>query len=81
MLTSFLPSFLLSGFVFSISNMPAPLRLFTYAVPARYFVSILKGIFLKGTGLRVLAFEVALLSLYGVVVFILACKKFKKRIE
>jgi ABC-2 type transport system permease protein len=81
MLTSFLPSFLLSGFVFSIANMPAPLRLLTYAFPARYFVSILKGIFLKGTGLHVLAIEAALLSLYGVVVFILACRKLKKRIE
>ncbi len=81
MLTSFLPSFLLSGFVFSIANMPAPLRLITYAVPARYFVSILKGIFLKGIGMRFLAPEVALLSLYAVVVFLLACRKLKKRIE
>ncbi len=81
MLTSFLPSFLLSGFVFSISNMPAPLRVVTYAVPARYFVSILKGIFLKGTGMRFLALEVVLLSLYAVVVFALACGKLKKRIE
>ena len=61
MLTSFLPSFLLSGFIFSIANMPAPLRVFTYAVPARYFVSILKGIFLKGIGLRFLWLEMALL--------------------
>ena len=80
MLTSFLPSFLLSGFVFSIANMPAPLRVITYAVPARYFVSILKGIFLKGIGMRFLALEMALLSLYAVVVFILACRKLKKRI-
>ncbi len=81
MLTSFLPSFLLSGFVFSIANMPAPLRIVTYAVPARYFVSILKGIFLKGIGMRFLSLEVALLSLYAVVVFILACRKLRKRIE
>ena len=54
MLTSFLPSFLLSGFIFSIANMPGPLQVVTYAVPARYFVSILKGIFLKGIGMRVL---------------------------
>jgi ABC-2 type transport system permease protein len=81
MLTSFLPSFLFSGFVFSISNMPAPLQAVTYAVPARYFVSVLKGVFLKGTGMRFLALEVALLSLYGAVVFLLACKKLRKRIE
>lgn len=81
MLTSFLPSFLLSGFIFSISNMPAPLRVITYAVPARYFVSILKGVSLKGIGLRYLAPEMALLSLYAAVAFFLACKKIRKRIE
>lgn len=81
MLTSFLPSFLFSGFIFSISNMPAPLRAFTYAVPARYFVSVLKGVFLKGIGMRFLALEVGLLSLYGAVVFLLACRKLRKRIE
>jgi ABC-2 type transport system permease protein len=81
MLTSFLPSFLLSGFIFSISNMPASLRVITYAVPARYFVSILKGVSLKGTGLAYLAPEVSLLALYGAVVFALACRKLKKRIE
>src|SRR5208337_3586798 len=80
MLTSFLPSFLFSGFIFSISNMPAPLRVFTYAVPARYFVSVLKGVFLKGIGVRFLALEVALLSLYGAIVFLLACRKLRKRI-
>ena len=80
MLTSFLPSFLLSGFVFSIANMPAPLRAFTYAVPARYFVSILKGVFLKGIGIRFLALEMGLLSLYAVVVFLLAKRKIRKRI-
>jgi ABC-2 type transport system permease protein len=81
MLTSFLPSFLLSGFVFSIANMPAPLRVFTYSVPARYFVSILKGIFLKGLGVRPLALQTALLSLYGVVVFFMALRKIRKRID
>lgn len=81
MLSSFLPSFMLSGFIFTISNMPAPLQAITYIVPARYFVSVLKGVFLKGVGLRVLALEVLFLSLYAVVVFILANKKFQKRIE
>ncbi|MGD0232486.1 MAG: ABC transporter permease [Syntrophorhabdales bacterium] len=81
MLTSFLPSFLLSGFVFSIANMPAPLRAFTYAVPARYFVSILNGVFLKGIGLRFLALEMGLLSLYAVVVFLLAKRKIRKRLD
>ena len=81
MLTSFLPSFLFSGFIFNISNMPVPLQAFTYTVSARYFVSVLKGIFLKGIGMRFMALEVALLSLYGAVVFLLACRKLRKRID
>jgi ABC-2 type transport system permease protein len=81
MLSSFLPSFMLSGFIFSISNMPAVLQAITYAVPARYFVSVLKGVFLKGIGLRVLVLEVVFLSLYAIIVFLVANKKFRKRIE
>jgi ABC-2 type transport system permease protein len=81
MLTSFLPSFMLSGFIFSIANMPGPLQLITYLVPARYFVSVLKGVFLKNIGLNLLFVQVFFLSLYGAVVFAMAVKKFKKRIE
>lgn len=80
MLSSFLPAYLLSGFVFSISNMPGPLQIITYFVPARYFVTILKGIFLKGFSLQFLIWETVLLTIYGMAVFFLAVKKFKKRI-
>lgn len=81
MLTSFLPSFMLSGFVFAISNMPAPLQAITYLVPARYFVTILKGVFLKGIGLDFLMLETFLLAVYAAAVFLLAVKKFRKRID
>jgi ABC-2 type transport system permease protein len=81
MLSSFLPAFLLSGFIFSISNMPGPLQIITYFVPARYFVTILKGIFLKGSSLKYLIWEAVLLTIYGTAVFLLAVKKFKKRID
>jgi ABC-2 type transport system permease protein len=81
MLSSFLPAFLLSGFIFSISNMPGPLQIITYFVPARYFVTILKGIFLKGSSLKYLIWETILLTIYGTAVFLLAIKKFKKRID
>jgi ABC-2 type transport system permease protein len=81
MLSSFLPAFLLSGFIFSISNMPVALQVITYIVPARYFVTILKGIFLKGLTLQYLVWETALLTIYGAVVFFVATKKFKKRID
>ena len=80
MMSTFLPAFLLSGFMFSIWNMPKPLQFFTYLIPARYFVAILKGIFLKGSGLNVLATEAALLSAYAMVVFFVAMKKFRKRV-
>ena len=51
---TFLPAFLLSGFIFTIDNMPTVIRGVTYVVPARYFVTILKGIYLKGVGLDIL---------------------------
>ncbi len=81
LITSFLPAFMLSGFIFSISNMPKPLQIVTYFMPARYFVSILKGIFLKGSSLKVLWLEATLLSLFAILVFILANRKFRKRVE
>jgi len=54
MVTTFLPAFLLSGFMYSITNMPKAIQLITYLIPARYFVAILKGIYLKGIGLKVI---------------------------
>jgi ABC-2 type transport system permease protein len=79
-LTSFLPAFLLSGFIFSIENMPAVIQVITYLFPARYFVTVLKGVFLRGVGLRILWSEMALLLAYAVVVFFLATRKLKQKI-
>lgn len=81
MVVTFLPTYLLSGFMFAISNMPQPLQIITYIIPARYFVTILKGVFLKGSTIHLLVFETLLLSVFGLIVFILAIKKFKKRIQ
>lgn len=78
MVLTFLPSFLLSDFMYAVSNMPAPIQAVTYAVPARYFVGALKGIYLKGVGLEVIALEAGLLTVFGVVVMTLATVKFKK---
>jgi ABC-2 type transport system permease protein len=80
MVLTFLPSFLLSGFMFAISNMPRPIRLVTYLVPARYFVALLKGIYLKGVGLEILGGEAALLVLFAAVVLAVAKATFKKRL-
>jgi ABC-2 type transport system permease protein len=80
MVATFLPAFLLSGFMFAIANMPAAIRMITYIVPARYFVVILKGIYLKGVGLEILAGQAALLAAYGTMVTLLAVKRFKKKL-
>ena len=79
-LSAFLPSFLLSGFIYPIENMPVALQVITYIVPARYFVEILKGLFLQGVGLTVLWPQVLALVIYAVVILNLARKKFSKRI-
>jgi ABC-2 type transport system permease protein len=60
--------------------MPEPLQVLTYIVPARYFVSILKAIFLKGSTLAVLGVEALLLVVYAVVIFAVANRKLVKRI-
>ena len=77
---TFLPSFLLSGFIFSILNMPKPIQWITYLVPARYFITILKGIYLKGVGLEILAADAALLVAFGAVIVVVANRKFKKKL-
>ena len=59
LVTTFLPSFLLSGFLYAIENMPMPIQVITHVVPARYFVTIVRGIFLKGIGIELLWGQVA----------------------
>ena len=80
MLSAFLPSFLLSGFIYPVENMPIVLRGITFIIPARYFVEILKGLFLEGVGLKVLWPQFAALVLYAGLVLNLARKRFSKRL-
>ena len=79
-LTSFLPGFLLSGFIYSIENMPKAIQAVTYIVPARYFVTILKGVFLKGAGIQILATETAFLAVYAIVVAGIAVRKMRQKV-
>jgi ABC-2 type transport system permease protein len=79
--TSLLPAFLLSGFAFPISGMPTAIRLITYIIPARYFITILKGIYLKGVGLEILWIEMALLAVFGCAIFMLANARLKKKLR
>jgi ABC-2 type transport system permease protein len=78
--TSFLPAFLLSGFVYSLHNMPVVIQIISYIVPARYFIEITKGIFLKGIGLEILWFDLLLLIVYGVGVFFLATRRLRQKV-
>jgi ABC-2 type transport system permease protein len=79
-ISAFLPSFLLSGFIYPIENMPVVLQALTFIVPARYFVEVLKGLFLQGVGITVLWPQVLALVVYAVLVLNLARKRFSKRI-
>ncbi|MBM3215669.1 ABC transporter permease [Candidatus Poribacteria bacterium] len=78
---SILPTFLLSGFVFPIRSMPIVLRLVTRLVPARYFMVILRGVFLKQSGLRHLWSQFAVLGAYGIAMNVLAVRRFRKRLD
>jgi ABC-2 type transport system permease protein len=79
-LTSFLPSFLLSGFIYAIANMPVVIQGVTYIFPARYFITLLKSIFLKGVGWQVLWIELLFLLVYAGIVFAFATRKMREKI-
>ena len=72
LLTSFLPTLMLSGFIFPISSMPAALQVITYIVPARYFLVALRGIVLKGSALSLLWPQMVALSIYALAMLTLA---------
>jgi ABC-2 type transport system permease protein len=78
MLASFLPSFILSGFIFPISSMPRFLQLVTYAIPARYFLVALRGIMLKGTGLDANGSQLAALAVFAAAVLTLASIRLRR---
>jgi drug efflux transport system permease protein len=79
-LSSFLPAFLLSGFVFAIESMPPAIQVITHIIPARYIVTILKGVFLKGVGLRILWGELGFLALYAILIFLLTIRKMNQKL-
>jgi ABC-2 type transport system permease protein len=79
-MSSMLPSMLLSGFVFPIENMPRPLQMLSRVVPARYYVSGLRGVLLRGNSLAELWPEALLLALFGLVMLGMATARFKRTI-
>jgi ABC-2 type transport system permease protein len=80
MISTFLPAFLLSGFAFAIGNMPVPIQIVTYIVPARYFVAIVKGIFLRGVGVATLWPELLFLVVFALVVAGAAIQMTRKKL-
>jgi len=76
-----LPSFLLSGFIFPISSMPRVIQFFSSIVPARYFLIILRGIFLKGNGLSILWPEVLFLIVFGSLIIFACSRRLKLTLE
>jgi ABC-2 type transport system permease protein len=80
MVATYLPALLLSGFMFAIANMPPVLRAFTWAVPARYYVSVTRSIFLKGAGIRDLWPEALAMLLFAGIGIALAVRAFRKEI-
>lgn len=77
--STMLPAFLLSGFVFDINNMPVVIQWITYLFPARYFVDILRGLYLKGVGIEYLYINAGLLVVYSVILLVLCRLQFKMR--
>ena len=81
MILTFLPAYLLSGFMFAIEVMPKPLQLVTFVVPARYFLVVTRGIFLKGVGIPVLYADGLLMVAFAVLGLALANRVFRKELE
>jgi ABC-2 type transport system permease protein len=81
LLITFLPAFLLSGFLFSIEQMPIVLQWITRILPARYYVSVLKKIFLKGTPTSMLYADLIPLAVFAFMLAIAATRSFHKRLE
>jgi ABC-2 type transport system permease protein len=75
------PAFMLSGFAFPIRNMPVAVQWLTYLNPVRYFIEIVRGIFLKGAGIDVLWPQMACLTVYGVAVLGLSALRFQKKLD
>ena len=79
LLASFLPTLMLSGFIFPIASMPVFLRAVTYAVPARYFLIALRGIVLKGAGIESFWVELVALAIYAAVMLTLASVRLRRQ--
>jgi ABC-2 type transport system permease protein len=81
MLATFLPTFLLSGFIFPIDQMPVPVQVISWLLPARYFMTIIRSVFLKGTSLAQLQTNLLALAVFAALLALLATRAFHKRLD
>jgi ABC-2 type transport system permease protein len=81
MVGTMLPTMLLSGFIFPLESLPGPLRLVSYVVPARWFVTVARSIMLKGVGLTYLWRETLVLVVMALALLTLSTRSFKERLE
>ncbi len=79
-ITTLIPTMLLSGFIYPIFNMPKFIQCFTYFIPARYYITVLRDLFLKGNGLDTIWDEALYLLLFAGLMIILAIRRFKKKV-
>lgn len=79
-LTTMVPTMILSGFIYPIFNMPQALQVVTYLIPARYYIVVLRELFLKGGGMEILWDEALYLFIFAFIMLGLAIKKFKKKV-
>jgi ABC-2 type transport system permease protein len=77
----FMPAFMLSGFAFPIRNMPLPVQYLSLLNPVRYFIEIVRGLFLKGVGVSVLWPQLGALFLYGTLILSASALRFRKRLD
>jgi ABC-2 type transport system permease protein len=77
----FQPFFMLSGFTFPIRNMPESVQWLTFLNPVRYFMEIVRGVFLQGAGLSTLWPQIVALAIFGVIVLGLSVNRFHKQLE
>jgi len=81
LVATILPSILLSGFIFPIFSMPAPIRAVTYIVPAKYYMNIIRGILLKSSSFDILKGHALFLCLLGTLFIFVAAARFKTRVK
>jgi len=77
----YFPMVLLSGFLFPIANMPAPIQWITYLNPLRYFISFIRSLFLKGVGIEILWPQILILAMMGIFTIWLATRRFQKTLS